>query len=256
MATFETEALVLKQFDLGEADRLITLYTKEKGKLKAVAKGARKGKKTRSGLVLPFSYHNFTLYQGRSLAKINHIESIAMNSKLRDDLDYMAYASVVSEYIERSGLEDEADQALFSLLAIILEKMAQAKKNELLFNFVIFKAKLLLLLGVKPEIENCTVCGKKVNLKKGAPLSIEEGGTICKNCFNQNEYYKSTFFSLSEMRALYKIIFAEISQLKKARFSDQTLEKINKITEKFLVYHLELEPKSLSFLYTIRKMNN
>ena len=255
MATFETEAVVLKQFDLGESDRLITLYTRERGKLKAVARGARKGKKSRSGLVLPFSYHNFTLYQGKSLAKINHIESIAMNSKLREDLDYMAYASVVSEYVERAGLEDEADQALFSLLALILEKMAQAQKSELLFYLTVFKAKLLLLLGVKPEIENCTICGEKVDLKGTTPLSVEEGGSICKNCFNKNDF-KHTFFSLNEMRALYKITFAEFSQLKSAQFSEEIIEKLNQLTEKFLVYHLDLSPKSLSFLYTIRKMNS
>ncbi|TDP94733.1 DNA replication and repair protein RecO [Halanaerobium saccharolyticum] len=255
MATFETEAVVLKQFDLGESDRLITLYTRERGKLKAVARGARKGKKSRSGLVLPFSYHNFTLYQGKSLAKINHIESIAMNSKLREDLDYMAYASVVSEYVERAGLEDEADQALFSLLALILEKMAQAQKSELLFYLTVFKAKLLLLLGVKPEIENCTICGEKVDLKRSTPLSVEEGGSICKNCFNKNDF-KYTLFSLNEMRALYKITFAEFSQLKSAQFSEEIIEKLNQLTEKFFVYHLDLSPKSLSFLYTIRKMNS
>ncbi len=255
MATFETEALVLKQFDLGESDRLITLYTREKGKLKAVARGARKGNKSRSGLVLPFSYHNFTLYQGKSLAKINHIESIAMNSNLREDLDYMAYASVVSEYVERAGLEDEADQALFSLLAVILEKMNQAEKNELLFYLTIFKAKLLLLLGVKPEIESCTVCGEKVDLNSSTPLSVEEGGSICKNCFNNNQY-KYSLFSLAEMRALYKITFAEISKLSAEQFSAEILEKINELTEKFLIYHLDLKPKSLSFLYTMRKMNN
>lgn len=255
MATFETEALVLKQFDLGESDRLITLYTREKGKLKAVARGARKGKKSRSGLVLPFSYHNFTLYQGKSLAKINHIESIAMNSKLREDLDYMAYASVVSEYVERAGLEDEADQALFSLLAVILEKMAESEKAELLFYLTVFKAKLLLLLGVKPEIENCTVCGGEVDLQGSTPLSVEEGGSICGDCFNDNSF-KYTLFSLTEMRALYRITFAEISQLKAAQFSSGILEKINELTERFLTYHLDLKPKSLSFLYTIRKMNN
>jgi len=254
VATFETEALVLKQFDLGESDRLITLYTREKGKLKAVARGARKGNKSRSGLVLPFSYHNFILYQGKSLAKINHIESIAMNSKLREDLDYMAYASVVSEYIERAGLEDEADQALFSLLVVILEKMAQADREELLFYLIVFKAKLLLLLGVKPEIENCTVCGEKVDLNGSTPLSVEEGGSICKNCFNNNTHH--TLFSLNEMRALYKVTFAEISQLKAAQFSTNILEKINEVTEKFLIYHLDLKPKSLTFLHTIRKMNN
>ena len=255
MATFETEALVLKQFDLGQSDRLITLYTRGKGKLKAVARGARKGNKSRSGLVLPFSYHDFTLYQGKSLAKINHIESIAMNTKLREDLDYMAYASVVSEYVERAGLEDEADQALFSLLAVTLEKMAAAERRELLFYLTVFKAKLLLLLGVKPEIENCTVCGEKVDLNSSTPLSVEEGGSICKNCFKDSNY-KYTLFSLNEMRALYKITFAEISKLKSVQFSHKILEKINDLTEKFLIYHLDLKPKSLSFLYTIRKMNN
>lgn len=255
MASFETEAVVLKQFDLGESDRLITLYTKEKGKIKAVARGARKGKKSRSGLVLPFSYHNFTLYQGRSLAKINHVDSIAMNSKLREDLDFMAFASAVSEYIERAGLEDEADQALFSLLVVILEKMQSAENEELLFYFTVFKAKLLLLLGVKPEIENCTVCGDRVNLKETTPVSVKEGGSICKKCFNANKY-EYISFSLNEMRALYKIIFAKISELKYGQFSEKVIEKISELTEKFLIYHLDLEPKSLSFLYTIRQMNN
>ena len=255
MASFETEAVVLKQFDLGESDRLITLYTKERGKIKAVARGARKGKKSRSGLVLPFSYHNFTLYKGSSLAKINHVDSIAMNSRLRNDLDFMAFASVVSEYIERAGLEDEADQALFSLLVVILEKLENAKKEELLFYFTVFKAKLLLLLGIKPEIEKCTVCGEKVNLNGKTPVSVEEGGSICKSCFKQNEY-KYILFSLNEMRALYKIIFAKITELKSEQFSEKIVNKINKLTEKFLIYHLELEPKSLSFLNTIRQMNN
>jgi len=58
------------------------------------------------------------------------------------------------------------------------------------------------------------------------------------------------------MRALYKITFAEISQLKAEQFSENILDKINEVTEKFLIYHLDLKPKSLSFLYTIRKMNN
>lgn len=255
MAKFETEAVVLKQFDLGESDRLITLYTKEKGKVKAVARGARKGNKSRSGLVLPFSHHHFSLYKGRSLAKINHIESIAMNSKLREDLDYMAYASVAAEYIERAGLEYEADQALFSLLALILEYMNKAEKNELLFYLTVFEAKLLLLLGVKPEIENCTVCGKKLDLKGFTAVGVKEGGSICRECLAQAESdYRD--FSLNQMRALYKIIFAKISLLKAEQFSESLTEKLMELTEKFLAYHLDLNPKSLSFLYTLRNMNS
>lgn len=260
MAALETEAVVLKQFDLGESDRLITLYTKEKGKIKAVARGARKGKKSRSGLVLPFSYHKFTLYQGRSLARINYVDSLAMHKQLREDLDYMAYASTVCEYIERAGLEEEADQALFSLLVVILEKLNDCSKNELLFYFTVFKAKLLLLLGVKPEIENCTICGSEMNLKGRTAFSVEQGGSICKKCLveNDNQLSRSafSFFELNELRALYKIIFAEISLLKPDQFNLSLLEKLTDLTEKFLIYHLDLQPKSLDFLYTLRNLNS
>jgi DNA repair protein RecO (recombination protein O) len=254
LATFETEAVVLKQFDLGESDRLITLYTKEKGKLKAVARGARKGTKSRSGLVLPFSYHNFILYKGRSLAKINHIDSIALNSNLREDLEFMAYASVISEYIERAGLEDEADEALFSLLVVILEKMNQSSRDELFFYLCIFEAKLLLLLGVKPEIENCTICGTKMNLKGKTAFSIKSGGSVCEDCLDKqvNDY---NYLTLNQMRALYKIIFAEIGQLKPEFYSESLLVTIENLTEKFLAYHLDLKPKSLKFLYTIKSMS-
>jgi DNA repair protein RecO (recombination protein O) len=254
LATFETEAVVLKQFDLGESDRLITLYTKDKGKIKAVARGARKGNKSRSGLVLPFSYHNFILYKGRSLAKINHIDSIALNSNLRKDLEFMAYASVVSEYIERAGLEDEADEALFSLLVIILEKMNHCNKDDLFFYLCVFQSKLLLLLGVKPEIENCTICGDKMDLEGKTAFSIKNGGSVCSNCLDTkiNSY---DYLTLNQLRALYKIIFAEIRQLKAEDFSEDILKKIGVLTEKFLAYHLDLKPKSLKFLYTIKSMS-
>ncbi len=254
MATFETEAVVLKQFDLGESDRLITLYTKDRGKVKAVARGARKGNKSRSGLVLPFSYHNFILYKGKSLAKINHIDSISLNSKLREDLEFMAYASVVSEYIERSGLEDEADEALFSLLVIILAKMNHCSRDELLFYLCVFQAKLLLLLGVKPEIENCTICGNKMNLRGDTAFSIKNGGSVCKTCLD-NEIKDYDYLTLNQMRALYKIIFAEIGQLKPEYFSKKSLEVFEVLTEKFLAYHLDLKPKALKFLYTIKNMS-
>ena len=61
MAIIKTEAIVLKQFDLGEADKIITFYSKDYGKIRAVARGVRKGKNTKSGLVLPFSYGYSTL---------------------------------------------------------------------------------------------------------------------------------------------------------------------------------------------------
>lgn len=258
MASFKTEGVVLKQFDLGEADRLITLYTKERGKIRVVARGARKGKKSRSGLVLPFSYHNFLLYQGKSLARINHIDSIELNSRLRDDLDYMAYASVVSEYIERVGLENEKDLALFSLLALILKEMNNADKKNLLFHFIFFKTKLLILLGIKPELKKCTYCNEQIyyNNNNNIYFNIEHGGVICRNC---KEKYKADYrkFNREEFIIFAKFInstFADIAD-KNIEIDNKVLKKISLLTEDFIAYHLDLKPKSLSFLYNLQSMN-
>ncbi|MGM0602336.1 MAG: DNA repair protein RecO [Bacillota bacterium] len=255
MASFETEGVVLKQFDLGESDRLITLYTKEKGKIRAVARGARKGIKSRSGLVLPFSYHNFVLYQGKSLARINHIESIEMNSRLRDDLDYMAYASVVSEYIERAGLEDEKDLALFSLLVLILREMNSTEKKNLLFYFNFFKTKLLILLGIKPELKKCTYCNEQINYNE-INFNIEHGGVVCRGCI---EKFNADYKSLNRKEFM---IFAKFINSTFADIADRTIEidtgilkKISSLTEEFIAYHLDLKPKSLSFLYNLQNMN-
>ncbi|RCW45378.1 MULTISPECIES: DNA repair protein RecO [unclassified Halanaerobium] len=255
MASFETEGVVLKQFDLGESDRLITLYTKERGKIRAVARGARKGIKSRSGLVLPFSYHNFTLYKGKSMARINHIESKEMNSRLREDLDYMAYASVVSEYIERVGLEDEKDLALFSLLVLILKEMNDSDKENLLFYYIFFKTKLLILLGIKPELKKCTYCNEQIDYDK-IYFNIEYGGVICRNC---KEKYKTDYikFSREEFVIFAKFInstFADIAD-KDIEIDNRILKKVSLLTEDFIAYHLDLKPKSLSFLYNLQSMN-
>jgi len=255
LASFETEGVVLKQFDLGESDRLITMYTKERGKIKAVARGARKGIKSRSGLVLPFSYHNFVLYKGKSLARINYIESIEMNSRLREDLDYMAYASVVSEYIERVGLEDEKDLALFSLLALILKEMNNTEKEKLLFYFIFFKTKLLILLGIKPELKKCSYCNEQIDYNK-IYFNIEHGGVICRSC---KEKYNIDYrkFNRKEFIVFAKFInstFADIAD-KDIEIDSRILKKVSLLTEDFIAYHLDLKPKSLSFLYDLQSMN-
>ena len=83
MAILRTEAIVLKQFDLGEADKIITFFTKDYGKIRAVAKGVRKSKSSISGIVLPFNYNLITIYRGKSIDRINQIRNIFTFNKVR-----------------------------------------------------------------------------------------------------------------------------------------------------------------------------
>ena len=75
MPVFTTDAVVLKQFDLGEADKIITFYSRDKGKIRAVAKNARKGNYSISGRVLPFTYSTITVYRGKSIDRLNQVKN-------------------------------------------------------------------------------------------------------------------------------------------------------------------------------------
>src|SRR6056297_1446943 len=116
MSKFETEGIVLKQFDLGEADKIITFYTKDNGKVRAVARGVKKPRSKISGLVQLFTYNKITFYKGRSLERINHIENIYPFSSLRNNLNKMAYASYIAEYVEKVGMENNPNPDIFNLL--------------------------------------------------------------------------------------------------------------------------------------------
>src|SRR5690554_1274690 len=162
MSIIRTEAIVLKQFDLGEADKIITFFTKDYGKVRAVAKGVRKSRSSMSGIVLPFNYNLVTIYRGKSIDRINQVRNIFSFNRLREDLVKMAYASFVTEAVERVSQENQANEALFALLLSTLHKIMVAEEG-LLYIELIFKISLLVVLGLKPQLDYCAICNKKLD---------------------------------------------------------------------------------------------
>ncbi|MFW6390151.1 MAG: DNA repair protein RecO, partial [Halanaerobiales bacterium] len=178
MSIFKTETIVLKQFDLGEADKIISFYTKEKGKVRAVARGVRKSKSSISGLVLPCSYNYITFYRGRSLDRINQIKNIYSFAKLRENLTYMAYATFMSELVEKVGMEDHPNQALFSLLLSSFHNLLNVDEKDLGYLELLFKIRLLSILGFKPELDNCVLNNSEITVQDINYFSIEQGGIV------------------------------------------------------------------------------
>src|SRR6056297_2316974 len=132
MPLIETEAIVLKQFDLGETDKIITFYTKDHGKIRAVVKKARNSKNNKiSAIVLPYCYNNIKVYKSKSLDRINNVESIHRFEELRNNLNKMAYAAYFAEMVEKAGMEYHPNQELFNLLLQTFYKMIRTANKEL-----------------------------------------------------------------------------------------------------------------------------
>ena len=251
MAAFTTEGIVLKQFDLGEADKIITFFTRDQGKLRAVAKGVRKSKSPISGLVLPFSYNQINIYRGRSLDRINQIKNIYPFSPLREDLLKMAYASFMAELVERVGMENDPNQPLFSLL---LSSFHQLLKLEQGISFIdlFFKIKVLNIIGFKPQLAKCVLCAKPVTTSSQNYFNIKQGGIICASCSSrENDYTQITGEAAEILKSLFNSGFGSFKNL---RISAAAENQLNHLIDNFILYHLDLKLKSLEFLNMIKKM--
>lgn len=256
MSTFETEGIVLKHFDLGESDKIITFYTRDNGKVRAVANGVRKAKSRTSGLVLPFSYNDIKIYQGKSLAKINNIENKYSFSELRESLLKMGYASYVAEISAKTGQEDKPNELFFALILKTFYNIKNTDENDtakLDFINITFKGKLLEILGFKPELTKCIKCDKKISPSKSNIFSISHGGVICNQCSQNNDEYH--FYLSGESLVILRYLLGENKKMpKNLKISEDAFQIINKLIDQFIIYHLEINIKSEKFLHMIKNL--
>ena len=251
MATFTTKGIVLKQFDLGEADKIITFFTQDRGKLRAVARGVKKSKSPISGLVLPFSYNQITIYRGRSLDRLNQLKNIYPFSPLREDLLKMAYASFMAELVEKVGMENDPNPPLFSLLLSSFHQLLNSKQG-ITFVDLIFKIRVLHIIGFKPQLDQCVICAAQVTTEYKNYFNIKNGGILCANCASSSLDWVE--ISGEAEQILRRVFNSGIQSIKNLRISADAEKKLNKLIDNFMLYHLDLRLKSLEFLNMIKKM--
>lgn len=174
MALYRTDAVVLRTYKLGEADRILVLYTRTRGKVRAVAKGVRRTKSRFGGRLEPASVVSLQLYEGRNLDVVTQAETLILLTDLRSDLDRFGRAAVLLEVIDHVANEDEANPAVFTLLTGALSELDRSGNPLTVPAFV---AKLLVLEGVQPLVDTCVTCGRTDDL---VALELSEGGVLCR----------------------------------------------------------------------------
>lgn len=252
MAVIETEAIVLKQFDLGESDKIITFYTQDEGKIRAVVKKARNSQNNKlSAIVLPYCYNIIKVYKSKSLDRINNVESIHRFESLRNELDKMAFAAYFAEMVEKAGMEYHPNQKLFDLLLSTFYKMSRSSKEDLEKINISFKLLFLRSIGVQPRINYCYECGKKNKTLNHQYFNVKEGGLICARCAEKKN---DDFYSLrqNEIDLIKKIYRSGIDALNGLKVDEGLLTKLDQLINEFILYHLDFKLKSKDFLQIIR----
>lgn len=176
MALYRANGVVLRTYKLGEADRIIILFTRGHGKVRAVAKGVRRTRSKFGSRLEPGCVASLQLYEGRNLDVITQVETEQLHPNLRTDIDRFGRATVLLEIVDQVGQEGEPNPALYKLLAGALAELDRGG-NPLVVPA--FAAKVLALEGVAPMLDACVSCGSTERL---VAIEIHEGGVLCHNC--------------------------------------------------------------------------
>ena len=182
--TYKTEAVVLRSFRFGEADRVLHLYTLARGRVGAVAKGVRKTKSRFGGRLEPLSHVELLLHEGRGeLQTVTGAELIQSHSAAREDPYRLGIGLVAAEAMLRLYPEQEGNPRVFRALSRFLELLDGVEirpgRPALDPLALSFQLKLLWLSGYLPHLTSCAECGATTGL---AGYSPRAGGAVCDRC--------------------------------------------------------------------------
>jgi DNA repair protein RecO len=249
MPLVKVRGIVIKATNVGEADKIITLFTDRLGKIGVVVHGARKAKSRFIASSQIFSYSEFVLYSGRNLYTVNQAELIESFQVVLEDLYTLTYCSYMVELIDALIQNDEANTDLFLLFLKTMYLMTDPEiDRELLVR--VFELKAMSIAGYMPNLGRCSICRGD---NSPALFSVKHGGIICSNCTgNEVSGIKLSMETLSVMRYLMKI---NIEKIRTIKVSMSVKNDMKKILKNYIKYYLEREFKSLDFLSDIEKFN-
>ena len=246
--SFRVNAIVLRHSDWGEADRLLTLFTREMGKLRAVAKGARKARSRKAGHLEPFTHVRLQLAQGRDLPIVTQAETVDAYIPLRDDLIKTGYAAYTAELIDRFTYEEESESSIpFRLLMETLGRISQEKEAWLAVRY--YEMRLLDSLGFRPQLFTCANCESKIEAEDQF-FSLAAGGVICPRCGKGLPGLRPiSMEALKYLRHFQRSSYAEASR---AHPTAEVKKELEMLMQAFFTYLLERELNTPGFLKQIR----
>lgn len=253
MGIVEATGIVTREIKYGESSRILTVITKELGRISILAGGARSNKSGLLHLTQLFSYGTFTLFQsrGKGLYKINSGDLITSFSNLRNSLEGMAYASYFSEIANRMIPEDAPDPEQMQLLLNALYMLAEEKLPPEQIKAV-YEFRTLSIQGLLPSFSACSHCGQTENLRFFHPI---EEAVWCTTCTDENHPGVITFGE-SLIKAIAYIEDADPKKVFAFHLPEQSLSYLSSLGEYCLELQLEKHLKTLDYLKSVKALEN
>ena len=177
MPLYKEQGIILRTMRLGEADRIISVFTQGSGKVRAVAKGVRKTKSKFGGRLEPFTHVDLMLYKGRELDIVTQCETLTSFRAIREDYVRFAAGEAILEVTDRVVEERERNVRQFMLLLGALRALAEGQEPAPIVDAYLLRTASL--AGFRPHLRACASCGRP---GPHARFSVAQGGLVCETC--------------------------------------------------------------------------
>jgi DNA repair protein RecO (recombination protein O) len=246
-----TEAILLRLLDYGESDRIVTFFTSEFGKVRGIAKGARRSRKRFANVLEPFccSHLLFSRRGLDSLALIDSSEVISHFPLIRADLEKTLWASYLIDLTDQFTPDDKKNEAIFTLLRNFLFLIEARPATESILRF--FEIRILRFSGYDPVLDHCLICREPLRPEALYRFNPADGGLSCCGCRPDGDGIP---VSLGTIRTLLLGREAPIDRLCSVLLSGQSAHESRQLLTHFIRHILGRELKSLHVLNEIRRL--
>jgi len=246
--SFRVEAVVLRHSDWGEADRLLVLFTREMGKLRVIAKGARKIRSRKAGHLEPFTRVVLMLARSHDLPIVTQAETVEAYSSLHEDLVKTGYAAYVIELLDRFTAEQGEHPSLYHLLVDTLERLVTEPSLWQVVRY--YEIQLLDELGFRPELFNCVSCREDIQ-PQDQFFSAEVGGVLCPRCgASRPGAWAVSMDALKYFRHFQRSTYPQASR---ARPTPAAQSELEALLQHYLTYLLERSLNTPAFIREIQR---
>jgi len=234
---------VLRRMSLGETDRVVTLFTRERGKLNVIVKGARGPKSRLAGSTEPFTYFNGLVALGQNLDVLTQSEVVNAFSGLRKDLVKIGYASFFVEMTD-AGIEDRQPlPELWNLLVAALSTLEGAATPDVLSRA--FELHTIRLLGYEPHLYECVLDEAAVDTP-GSAFHPLRGGMVCARCARSTA--GAVPITPEALAALRELTMVPMQTAAHSDLAQETRRELWRCLIPYVRHHLEAPLRSLQFL--------
>jgi DNA repair protein RecO (recombination protein O) len=246
---YKTEGIVLHHADVGEADRMITLFTPFRGKVRGVAKGSRKPTSRLAGHIEQFTHTSVVIARGRNIDIITQAQTVRSFIEIRENLRLFMYASYAAELVERSSEWESENRPLYGLLERMLVHLITTHRFDATLHA--FELEALAIQGYQPQLDKCVVCSNELNRSVVNGFSSTAGGALCPTCrVREPDQRELSAATLSVLRRLQS---GGLAAADSVRMSPDTRSETESILSEYIAARLEHDLNSANVLRSLRR---